>query len=123
MNKETLKLYWEEVRHHKRTFFLMLTLIPIGATIIDSLLPYYLSQAIGALSTNNSEQIMSLLIMAGIVGILGAICNYLGFYTMVIHEAHMLRRLREKTFVMLMHKDQAFFNDQKLGAMTSKYID
>lgn len=123
MNKNTLLLYWEEVRHHKLTFFAMLLLIPIGATIIDSILPYYLSQAIGAISSGNSDELNKILWISGVIGLIGALFNYLGFYSMVIHESHMIRRLREKTFALLMLKDQAFFNDQKLGAMTSKYID
>jgi len=35
----------------------------------------------------------------------------------------MLRELRESTFESLVQKDNDFFNSQKIGAMTSRYID
>ncbi|MGB4768178.1 MAG: ABC transporter ATP-binding protein [Candidatus Saccharimonas sp.] len=122
MNQKTLTLYWQQVRHHKRTFFTMLIAIPVGAAIIDSLLPYTLSLAIGALSTH-PEQLTHLLTWAAIVGIAGSILNFVGFRAMMYHESHLLRRLREWTFESLILKDSTFFANQKIGAMTSRYID
>lgn len=122
MNRKTLTLYWQQVRHHKRTFFTMLVAIPVGAAVIDSLLPYALSQAIGALSTHPG-QLTNLLIWAAIIGLVGAVLNFIGFRAMMYHESHLLRRLREWTFESLILKDSSFFANQKIGAMTSRYID
>jgi ATP-binding cassette subfamily B protein len=122
INRETLRLYWQQARRHKTTFFIMLITIPLGATIIDSIMPYFLSQAIGALGSA-PEQTKQLLITGGIVGIIGAILNYIGFQSMAIHESHVLAHLREETFRTLMKKDHHFFTNQKIGAMTSRYID
>jgi len=122
MNKKTLSLYWGHVRRHKRTFFLMLFAIPIGATIIDVLLPYSLSQAIAYISTDSDALTRTLWIAAG-VGVLGAALNYIGFQAIVRHESSMLEELREDTFEKLIRKDFGFFTSQKIGAMTSRYID
>jgi ATP-binding cassette subfamily B protein len=101
----------------------MLVFIPVGATIIDSILPYFLSQAIGSISNENYASMQSFLIAAGIVGLIGAILNFVGFQSMVTHESHVLAHHREETFAMLMKKDHQFFSNQKIGAMTSRYID
>lgn len=122
LNKKTLGLYWAQVRHHKRTFFTMLIAIPSGAAIIDSILPYILSLAIGELS-EGGKNLTQILVWAAIVGVIGTSLNYIGFRSMTIHESHMLRRLREATFASLMLKDNSFFVNQKIGAMTSRYID
>ena len=122
MNRKTLKLYWRQLRDHKKTFLIGLIAIPIGATIIDSILPYVLSQAIGELAKDGDSFVIFLWIAGG-VGLLGAILNFIGFQALMITESHLLRRLRQSTFSSLIQKDNAFFVDQKIGAMTSKYID
>lgn len=121
MNRTTLSLYWKQLRHHKLTFFIALFAIPIGATIIDSILPYILSQAIGRLSSG--EEFYELLYLAAGVGLFGALLNFIGFQSLMLTESHVLRRLRQSTFSSLIQKDSAFFTNQKIGAMTSKYID
>ena len=123
INRETLRLYWQQARRHKVSFFMMLIFIPVGATIIDSILPYYLSEAIGAISNNDHELMVKLLTIGGSIGIVGAILNFVGFQAMANHESHVLAHLREETFASLMKKDHQFFTNQKIGAMTSRYID
>ena len=121
INRETLRLYWQQARRHKTSFIIMLVAIPLGAALIDSILPYLLSEAIGAINT--SDKLYPLLISAAIIGLIGAVCNFIGFRSMAYHEAHVLANLRETTFVSLMRKDHQFFTNQKIGAMTSRYID
>lgn len=121
VNKETLKLYWRQARRNKPTFITMLIAIPVGAALIDSLLPYLLSQAIGAIGTG--DDLHRLLSIAALAGLLGAAFNFIGFRSMAFHEAHVLANLREQTFISLMRKDHQFFTNQKIGAMTSRYID
>lgn len=123
INKETLRLYWRQARKHKISFTIMLVFIPIGATIIDSLLPYFLSEAIGAIGSGRSDVMITMLIIGAVIGIIGAVFNFVGFQAMAIHESHVLAHLREETFSSLMQKDHQFFTDQKIGAMTSRYID
>jgi len=124
LNKKTFNLYWRHIKNHKRTFFVMLFAIPVGAAVIDSILPYVLAQAIGELSgQNNDGNLTSILWLAAGVGLIGAILNYVGFRTLVMHESNMVQDLRESTFVSLMHKDYNFFANNKIGSMTSRYID
>jgi len=123
MNKQTLRLYWQQIRRYKKSFFLMLFLIPIGALLIDTLLPYFLSQAIGEIASNNSEKIEYYLWIGAGVGLTGALCNFIGFRAMVHHEGRVMQQLRNHTFRELISKDATFFSNQKIGAMTSRYID
>ena len=122
INRETLRLYWQQSRQHKVSFFMMLLAIPIGASVIDSILPYFLSQSIGDLS-HGATHVPFLLTCATLTGAIGVALNYIGFRSMVHHEGMMLTRLRETVFAKLMKKDNEFFANQKIGAMTSRYID
>ncbi len=123
INKETLRLYWAQAQKHRVSFFIMLIFIPVGATVIDSILPYFLSQAIGTIGSASSSELTKLLIISTLVGLVGAILNFIGFQAMANHESHILAHLREETFSSLMKKDHQFFTNQKIGAMTSRYID
>jgi len=123
INRQTLRLYWQQVRKHKVSFFIMLICIPVGALVIDSILPYTLSLAIGAIAEGKHDQLTPLLLVSACIGLLGAVLNFVGFQSMVDHEAHVLADEREQTFISLMNKDHHFFSNQKIGAMTSRYID
>lgn len=123
INKETLRLYLQHTRRNKKTFVIMLLAIPIGAAMIDSILPYFLSEAVGAIGQGDNSQMARLLTIGAAVGITGAALNFIGFQAMVRHEASILSSLRDETFAALMKKDNQFFINQKIGSMTSKYID
>lgn len=101
----------------------MLFSIPIGAMLIDSVMPYFLSEAIGAVSASNFDDMNRWLLFAAIVGISAGLLNLLGFQAMVSHESNILKKERESVFETLIHKDHQFFSSQKIGAMTSRYID
>lgn len=123
MNRKTLGLYWQQVRKHRKSFFFMLFAIPLGVLFIDTLLPYFLSQAIGGLADKQPDVTKINLIYGAIIGGVGALINFVGFRTMVHHESSVLADLRSETFKSLIKKDYAFFANQKIGAMTSRYID
>ena len=122
-NKNTLRLYWEQVRHYRASFFTMLICIPTGALLIDTLLPYFFSQAIGGLSTQNETLVIHSLIFAAAVGLIGALSNVIGFQMMARHEAHVRVALSDSTFRRLINKDMQFFTNEKVGALTSRFID
>ena len=122
-NKNTVKLYWEQVRKRKLTFFTMLIAIPIGALLIDTLLPYFLAQAIGGLTESNQAIVSQALWLATGVGVAGAILNLWGFQAMVQHESYVRADLGQSTFNRIINKDLRFFVDTKVGALTSRYID
>lgn len=123
MAKETLKQYTKLVRQNWRSAVVMLICIPSGAALIDSALPYTLAQAIGGISSSAVSTIHNWLWAGAAIGLLGAVLNYVGFRAMVQHEGFMFEHLRQNTFRSLITKDVAFFSNQKIGAMTSRYID
>ena len=107
----------------KISFFTMLICIPIAALLIDTLLPFFFSQAIGGLVDNSLNTIINSLILAVIVGVGGALMNMFGFQAMVRHETNVRTNLTDATFARLIKKDMAFFVDEKVGALTSRFID
>jgi ATP-binding cassette subfamily B protein len=123
INRHTIKLYWEQVKKYKVSFFVMLAFIPIASLFINSLLPYFFSQIIGQLVNQHNENIITSLVIAGTIGLVGVVLNFIGFQAMVHHEAHVTTLLRYVTFRSLINKDLRFFVNEKIGSMTSKYID
>lgn len=91
--------------------------------MIDTALPYFFSMAIGGLAEGNQQDIKFYLIAGGAVGLVGALANLIGFQAMARHEANVLSALNDSTFRNLINKDYAFFANEKIGAMTSRYID
>lgn len=100
----------------------MLICIPLAALFIDTLVPYLLSQAIGTFSTDPSA-VWAYIWWACLAITLGVLLNLVGFQTTVTHEANVRRDLTNDTLERLIAKDQAFFSNQKIGALTSKFID
>lgn len=122
-SKFTLSFYWQQLKLHKKTFFLSITCIPLGILIVNTLLPYFFSQAIGQLTNSSIEQVYKTLTIAAAIGVIGALLNLVGFQSLTRQEARVGAAIREKAFSRLMQKDLRFFVNQKIGAMTGKYID
>jgi ATP-binding cassette, subfamily B, bacterial len=122
-NKNTLHVYWQQVRKYKVSFFTSLITIPLATLLLNALLPYFLSLAIGALTVNNQAAVIQNLIWAAAIGLAGVVVNAIGFQTLVRHEANVLSSLSQFVFKTLLNKDLAFFVNEKLGALTSRYID
>lgn len=119
----TLRQYWQHVRKYKITFVVMIAMIPLSNILITSALPYLFSQVIGAMTAQNltsANQLFWLTIAAGIGGVLA---NLIGFNAMIYHESHVTESLRNGTFASLINKDMRFFVNEKIGGLTSKYID
>lgn len=122
-SKYTFALYWQHIAHHKKAFFISIISIPLGLLIIDTALPYLFSQAIGQLAEKNTADVYQTLLMAVGAGAVGVTLNLIGFQTLTRLEARVGARIRGNTFERLMRKDMQFFVDQKIGAMTGKYVD
>ncbi|MBC7868591.1 ABC transporter ATP-binding protein [Candidatus Saccharibacteria bacterium] len=122
-NKQTLELYWQQIRKYKISFFIALVSIPLAALLIDTLLPYFFSQTIGGLAGNDESVIWRNLLLAAGFGLSGAIINLIGFQALTRHEAYVRVSLSDTTFESLMRKDMRFFVDEKVGALTSRFID
>ncbi len=122
-DKHTLHLYWQQVKKYRVSFFIMLVMIPLSNTLIISSLPYFFSQTIGHMTAHNLAAAQQSLMLAVACGIAGVIGNFIGFQAMVVHETKIVTTLRNETFRMLLTKDMSFYINEKIGALTSKYID
>lgn len=122
-NKHTINLYWQQVKKHKGSFFLALITIPIAALFIDTLLPFFFSQAIGGFTSYNEGSVWHNLLLGAIIGSAGALLNYIGFQSLIYHESNVREKLTNSTFKRLIQKDMRFFVNEKVGALTSRFID
>lgn len=122
-NRNTLKIYWQHIKNHKVSFSIALIAIPAATLMLDTLLPYFLSQAIGGLTQKNEALLRATLITAAIVGLIGALLNLAGFQALIRHEANVRKELSNSVFQSLLAKDLRFFVNEKIGALTSRYID
>ncbi|PKL31319.1 ABC transporter ATP-binding protein [Candidatus Saccharibacteria bacterium HGW-Saccharibacteria-1] len=122
-NKNTLRLYWQQIKKYKISFFIALFTIPFSVLFINTLLPYFLSLSIGGLTDKYQPAIWNNLWIAIAIGAIGAILNYIGFQALTIHEAKNRASLSDDTFSELLNKDVGFFVNEKVGALTSRFID
>ncbi len=121
--KETLLLYWEQIREDKLKFWIMVVFIPLAALMLDTAVPYFLSLAIGTFTTGNTAAMHHNLVVAGIFIIVGVLCNLIGFQVAVQHESAVRTRLVASSLTALLKKEQDFFANQKIGSLTGKFID
>lgn len=121
--KQTLGLYWQHVRKNKHMFFIILFCVPASALLLATLVPYYLSQAIGQIASSADSNITRQLTMAGALGAIGVALNYIGFQLLVKHEAKMHTWLINDLVKKLLDKDFSFFSNSHVGALTTKFND
>ncbi len=121
--KETLYEYWKEIRKDKRRFFVMLTCIPTSSLLFDTVTPYLLSLAISTFASHDTPMMQHYLLWAGIAAACGVVINFFGFQIAVRHESAVRTRLVTSSLGTLLAKDQEFFANQKIGALTGKFID
>ena len=57
------------------------------------------------------------------MALLGVGLNFAGFQALMRHEANVRFELSKATFQRMMGKDLSFFANEKIGALTSRYID
>lgn len=123
INKQTLKLYWQQIKKYKISFFTALIAIPTAVLLINTILPYFLSLSIGGLTNKSQPEVWNNLWAAVIFGAAGALLNYIGFQALTAHEAKNRANLGDDTFKSLLNKDVGFFVNEKVGSLTSRYID
>lgn len=122
-NRATLGFYWQHIRRYKVSFFTMLFAVPAAALLLDTALPYFLAQAVGTLAKGDPASLnRNLLLAAGVAGA-GVGLNLIGYQAAITHEIRVRRDLADDTLQRLLAKDQSFFANQKIGALTGKFID
>lgn len=112
-----------QVRKHLPTFITAFILIPSGVLLLDTLLPYFLAQAIGSITESDAATLQQNLLLAGVVGGLGVLANLIGFQSLIRHEAKVRTKLYAYVFQQILNKDIQFFVNEKVGALTSRFID
>lgn len=122
-NRNTLKFYLKEIRHHWPTFTLAIIFMPLGQLLMDTGLPFFLSMAIGDIAAGNVDAVTQHLVTAGIIGIFGVGSNIIGFQSLLRHEGRVRTRIYNTVFSTLLNKDLQFFVNEKVGALTSRFID
>jgi len=122
-NRNTLKIYLGQIKNHLPTFIIALICMPATTLLIDTGLAYFLSMAIGDLSSGNTAAMQQHLLFAAIVGGAGVLTNFIGFQALVQHESRIRTRLYNFVFSALLYKDLQFFVNEKVGALTSRFID
>ena len=123
INRQTSRLYWQEIRRYKISFFAMLVCIPLSSLLLDTVLPYVLSQAVDTFTSRDAETLWQLLGLAGIVASVGVALNFTGFQSYITHESKVRANLAISTLDTLLKKDAGFFANQKIGALTGRFID
>ena len=123
INRETIRLYWQQIKRYKISFFAMLVCIPLSSLLLDTVLPYVLSQAVDTFTSKDTELLWQLLGLAGIVAGVGVALNFTGFQTAIAHESKVRANLAVSTLDTLLKKDAGFFANQKIGALTGRFID
>lgn len=123
INRQTIRLYWQQIRRYKISFFAMLVCIPLSSLLLDTVLPYVLSQAVDTFTSRDAETLRQLLGLAGIVASVGVALNFTGFQSYITHESKVRANLAISTLDTLLKKDAGFFANQKIGALTGRFID
>ena len=121
-NSTTVRLYWQQIKKYRISFLVMFIGIPISSLLIDTAVPYFLSQAIGTFASGGSEALWNFILLASIAAAAGIVFNLLGFQSAIYHEGRVRQDLTLATAEQLLQKDQNFFSNQKIGALTGYFI-
>lgn len=122
-SKDTISLYWQQTRKFQVTFIISLISIPLGAVLLDTLTPYFLSQAVGTLGNGGAGTLSTFLTASIMAAAAGVILNVIGYQTAIRHDARVRIALMHDSLQRLLAKDQGFFANERIGALTGKFID
>jgi ABC-type multidrug transport system fused ATPase/permease subunit len=78
---------------------------------------------VGTFASHDTSHMNTYLTWAAIAAGVGIVTNFIGFQTAVRHEAAVRTRLVTTSLERLLAKDHEFFANQKIGALTGKFID
>ena len=123
LSKLTLLQYWQHIKQYKLSFFIPLVAIPVAALMFDTVMPYWLSMAIGTFTHIGSGDFSQFLLFAAIAGGVGVLLNLVGFQTIQRHEMRVYTSLAKDTLGNILQKDVGIISNQKIRALTSRFID
>ncbi len=120
--RETMRFYLSHVKNYKIPYIFITFSIPFASLLFNTLLPFFLSRAIGSLS-GFDQSTKNMLIYAGVTATVAFLFNLAGFKQLVIYEAKVVRDVTLDIATNLINKDYTFFSNQKVGSLTSKFND
>lgn len=77
----------------------------------------------GTFANSNSAALSSFLVASILSAGVGIIINIIGYQTAIRHEAKVRSSLVHESLKKLLAKDQGFFANQRIGALTGRFID
>lgn len=120
--RETMRFYMSHVKNYKLPYTFITFSIPFASLLFNTLLPFFLSRAIGSLS-GFDQSTKNMLIYAAITTLVAFFFNLIGFRQIVKYEAKVTRDITIDIATQLINKDYSFFSNQKVGSLTSKFND
>ncbi len=117
--RQTILLYWQEIRKSKKLFYLYTTLIPLNRFFYIVALPLLFSLIIQSLITepHNWQHATILLVAAAVVSALSITTSTIGFRRLFYHEERMQSTLLERAMVHLSAQSEQFFANRKVGSL------
>lgn len=120
--RETMRFYMSHVKNYKLPYIFIAFSIPFASLLFNTLLPFFLSRAIGSLS-GFDQSTKNMLIYAAITTAVAFLFNFAGFMKLVKYEARVVKDITLDIATSLINKDYTFFSNQKVGSLTSKFND
>lgn len=120
--RETISFYMSHVKNYKIPYIYIAFSIPFASLLFNTLIPYFLSRAIGSLS-GFDQSTKNMLIWASVTTVFAFLFNLIGFKKLVKYEAKVVRDITLDIATSLINKDYTFFSNQKVGSLTSKFND
>ncbi len=120
--RETLRFYLSHVKNYRFAYIFIVFSIPSSAILFNTLLPYFLSRAIGSLSGFDTNT-KTMLVYAVVTVCVGFAFNIFGFRSLVRNEAKITRDITDDIASQIIGKDYSFFTNHKVGSLTSKFND
>lgn len=120
--RETVRFYMSHVKNYKIPYIYIAFGIPFSSLLFNTLLPFFLSRAIGSLS-GFDQSTKTMLVYAAITALVAFFFNLTGFRQIVKYEAKVTKDITLDIATKLINKDYSFFSNQKVGSLTSKFND
>lgn len=122
--KKTFQYYWENMNNYKLWGFLLSILI-IGATVLDSIIPLFLKNFFNILTSNQAKSViiqslLSVLLIIGIFKLIRWLFWRIAFFILNFYEARIMTDLYKRCFNYLHQHSFAYFSNTFTGSVVKK---
>lgn len=118
--KQTLAMYFEEMKADRRRVVLTWILLPIAQFMRIVFAPFMISFILQALITRPHDFVTPLWLIAllAVGSVISIITNNRGFTLFFNHEEHVTTRLTDRAMSQLMSQSYEFFANHKVGSLS-----